>query len=72
MIKTATNEVTDEPITHMIYSHHHKDHIGAAGQIFPENITCVSHKQTADVLVQENDPEFMAEHYHAMKDYVIT
>ena len=53
----AIKEVTDEPITHMIYSHHHKDHTGAAGQIFPENITYVSHKQTADVLAEQNDPD---------------
>jgi len=54
---SAIKEVTDEPITHMIYSHHHKDHTGAAGQIFPANIQYISHKQTADVLVQENDPD---------------
>ena len=53
----AINEVTDEPITHMIYSHHHKDHTGAAGQIFPADITYLSHKQTADILAQENDPD---------------
>ena len=52
----AINEVTDEPITHMIYSHHHQDHTGAAGQIFPADIQYISHKQTADVLMQENDP----------------
>ena len=53
---SAINEVTDEPITHMIYSHHHQDHTGAAGQIFPADIQYISHKQTADVLAQENDP----------------
>lgn len=52
----AINEVTSEPITHMIYSHHHADHTGAAGQIFPADITYVSHKETADVLAEENDP----------------
>ncbi|MEK0360751.1 MAG: MBL fold metallo-hydrolase, partial [Nitrosopumilus sp.] len=31
----AIQEVTNEPITHMIYSHSHQDHTGAAGQIFP-------------------------------------
>lgn len=54
---SAIDEVTDEPITHMIYSHHHKDHTGAAGQIFPADIAYVSHKQTADILAQENDPD---------------
>ena len=32
----AISEVTDKPITHVIYSHAHIDHIGAAG-IFPKN-----------------------------------
>lgn len=52
----AVNEVTEEPITHMIYSHHHQDHTGAAGKIFPENITYISHKDAADVLASDNDP----------------
>ena len=53
----AINEVTDESITHMIYSHHHKDHTGAAGQIFSADIEHISHKQTADILADENDPD---------------
>jgi len=52
----AIRETTDEPITHMIYSHSHPDHVGAAGQIFPANITYIAQKETADVLTQENDP----------------
>lgn len=52
----AINEVTDEPITHMIYSHHHLDHTGAAGEIFPEDITYIAHKDAADLLASENDP----------------
>jgi glyoxylase-like metal-dependent hydrolase (beta-lactamase superfamily II) len=35
----AIAEVTDKPITHVIYSHAHLDHIGAAG-VFPKNATC--------------------------------
>ncbi|MCJ8306052.1 MAG: MBL fold metallo-hydrolase [Nitrosopumilus sp.] len=52
----AIQEVTDEPITHMIYSHSHADHTGAAGQIFPSNIEYIAHQDTADILVSENDP----------------
>ena len=52
----AISEVTNEPITHMIYSHHHQDHTGAAGQIFPADITYISHEETADVLAEANDP----------------
>jgi glyoxylase-like metal-dependent hydrolase (beta-lactamase superfamily II) len=53
---SAINDVTNEPVTHMIYSHHHQDHTGATGQIFPADITYISHKGTADVLATENDP----------------
>jgi len=52
----AIQEVTDEPITHMIYSHSHADHTGAAGQIFPSDIKYIAHVDTADILISENDP----------------
>ena len=52
----AIQEITDEPITHMIYSHSHADHTGAAGQIFPSDIEYIAHQDTADILVSENDP----------------
>lgn len=52
----AIEETTDEPITHMIYSHHHQDHVGAAGQIFSDNISYVAHRETADVLANASDP----------------
>ena len=42
----AIAEVTDKPITHVIYSHAHLDHIGAAG-IFPKNATYIAHQDTA-------------------------
>ena len=51
----AIAEVTDEPITHVIYSHSHIDHIGAAS-MFPENATIISHKWTADKLQLREDP----------------
>jgi glyoxylase-like metal-dependent hydrolase (beta-lactamase superfamily II) len=50
----AIAEVTNEPIKYMVYSHHHADHTGAAGQIF-SNVTFVSHIETADVLKKQND-----------------
>ena len=52
----AIQEVTDEPITHMIYSHSHADHTGVAGQIFPSDIEYIAHADTADILISENDP----------------
>ena len=45
----AIQEVTDEPITHVIYSHAHNDHIGAAG-MFPPDIEVIAHQDTIDFL----------------------
>jgi glyoxylase-like metal-dependent hydrolase (beta-lactamase superfamily II) len=52
----AISDVTDEPITHMIYSHSHQDHAGSAGQIFPDDIEYIAHQDTANTLILENDP----------------
>ena len=48
--------MTNKPITHLIYSHAHLDHIGAAG-IFPDNVTIVAQQETADEL-QSNEHRF--------------
>ncbi|MDK1119291.1 MAG: MBL fold metallo-hydrolase [Anaerolineae bacterium] len=45
----AIQSVTDEPITHMIYSHAHSDHVGAAG-MFPPDMEYIAHQDTADIL----------------------
>jgi glyoxylase-like metal-dependent hydrolase (beta-lactamase superfamily II) len=50
----AIEEVTDEPITHVIYSHTHNDHIGSAS-MFPTNATIISHLWTAEQLKIRND-----------------
>lgn len=42
----AISEVTDKPITHVIYSHAHIDHIGAAG-MFPKNAVIIAQQETA-------------------------
>ena len=41
----AISEVTDKPITHVIYSHAHIDHIGAAG-MFPKNAVIIAQEET--------------------------
>jgi glyoxylase-like metal-dependent hydrolase (beta-lactamase superfamily II) len=45
----AIAEVTDKSITHVIYSHAHIDHIGAAN-IFPKNATFIAQQETANEL----------------------
>ena len=42
----AIKETTDEPITHVIYSHSHADHIAAAS-MYPEDAIYIAHEETA-------------------------
>lgn len=53
-MQRAIREVTDEPVTHVIYSHWHSDHIGAAG-IHGPDVTYVSHDYTREVLQRWTD-----------------
>jgi glyoxylase-like metal-dependent hydrolase (beta-lactamase superfamily II) len=48
-IPHAIASVTDQPITHVIYSHVHGDHIGGAG-IYPEEATVIAHEETHRLL----------------------
>jgi glyoxylase-like metal-dependent hydrolase (beta-lactamase superfamily II) len=41
----AIAEVTNKPVTYVIYSHAHLDHIGSAG-IFPKNATYIAQEET--------------------------
>jgi len=52
---SAIAEVTEESITHVIYSHTHNDHIGSAS-IFPDDAVYIAHQDAADTLAQRNDP----------------
>ena len=45
-IPAAIASVTDEPITHVIYSHSHADHIAGAGA-YPPDATVIAHADTA-------------------------
>ena len=51
----AIKDVTDKPITHLIYTHSHTDHIGGA-IYFPKNIEIIAHRDTYDVLKKRFDP----------------
>ena len=55
-ILNAIAEVTDEPITHVVYSHTHADHIGAAG-IYPQDAVVIAHADTAFQLEHALAPE---------------
>lgn len=56
-ILKAIAEVTNKPITHLIYSHSHIDHI--AGTKFlnlNKNALIIAHEETKRLLVRSNDP----------------
>lgn len=52
----AIADVTKEPVTHVIYSHAHKDHIGAAS-MFPKGVKIIAHRETARLLARAKDPD---------------
>ena len=52
----AIADVTDEQITHVVYSHGHKDHIGAA-HFFPEDVVIIAHEQTKTWLERSSDSD---------------
>ncbi|KAK3644933.1 hypothetical protein LTR56_009320 [Elasticomyces elasticus] len=52
----AIRSITLLPISHVVYSHSHGDHIGAAYTLgSPDNITFVAHQHTADLLAMTPD-----------------
>ena len=55
----AINDVTKEPVTHVVYSHAHADHIGAAS-MFPKDATYIAHVETKQRLerMDDNDRHF--------------
>lgn len=53
----AIAETTDEPITHVIYSHSHADHIAAAS-MYPKDAIYIAHEETAARLKREGPFEF--------------
>jgi glyoxylase-like metal-dependent hydrolase (beta-lactamase superfamily II) len=55
LIPKAIAEVTDKPITHLVYSHAHVDHIGGAGRLGGHPII-VAHEETRKLLARANDP----------------
>ena len=52
----AIGNATDQPITHMIYSHSHADHIGGAILVVNENVRTIAHVATNRLLAAVNDP----------------
>lgn len=55
-ILAAISSATDEPITHVVYSRSHNDHIGAAA-LYPDDAVIIAHEETAAHLANKNDPK---------------
>lgn len=55
LIPKAIAEVTDKPLTHVIYSHSHNDHIGGTKGLGGHPII-IAQEETKRLLVRANDP----------------
>ena len=51
---TAAEGVTNT-VTHLVYSHHHDDHGGAAS-IFDGDVVRIGHEETRRLLLRDGDP----------------
>ncbi len=51
----AIREVTGAPVTHVVYSHSHLDHIGGADRL-PADVVRIAHQETARTLERRRDP----------------
>jgi len=50
----AANGVSNK-VTHIVYSHHHADHVGASS-LFGNNVARIGHEETRALLRRDNDP----------------
>ena len=50
----AANGVTNK-VTHLIYSHHHADHVGASF-LFGNDVVRIGHEETRRLLLRDDDP----------------
>jgi glyoxylase-like metal-dependent hydrolase (beta-lactamase superfamily II) len=53
--EVAKSEGVTNRVTHLVYSHHHADHAGAA-DLFGDDILRIGHEDTRRLLIRDNDP----------------
>ena len=51
----AESEGVGNTVTHLVYSHHHADHVGAA-DLFGNDLVRIGHQETRRLLLRDNDP----------------
>src|SRR5688500_10959474 len=54
-IRRAIAEVTNKPLTHLIYSHSHTDHIGGVKDLGPVPVV-IAQEETKRLLLRDKDP----------------
>ncbi|MEV6171634.1 MBL fold metallo-hydrolase [Streptomyces sp. NPDC051954] len=54
-LPAAIGEVTSKPLTHLIYSHAHSDHIGAAHLLNRDGLEIISHEFTGEFIKEAHD-----------------
>jgi glyoxylase-like metal-dependent hydrolase (beta-lactamase superfamily II) len=59
-VTKAIRSVTDEPVTHVIYTHSHGDHIGTADQ-FPDSAVRIGHAETPFIMLEALRVDWNAE-----------
>ena len=55
-ILRAIRDVTSHPITHVVYTHQHSDHVEAMS-VYPDDVPRYAHRITAERLARLNDPD---------------
>lgn len=55
-LRAAIAEVTNRPVTHVVYSHSHVDHIGGVTDLGARPVL-IAHEDTRRLLLQANDPK---------------
>jgi glyoxylase-like metal-dependent hydrolase (beta-lactamase superfamily II) len=51
----AAADGASNKVTHLIYSHHHADHVGASS-LFGRDVVRIGHEETRDLLIRDDDP----------------
>jgi len=59
-LRRAVDEITavegvPNTVTHLVYSHHHADHAGAAN-LFGDDVVRIGHAETRRLLLRDDDP----------------